>query len=99
MRWLCSRARRFANKLPSSVWLQGYNSSMAAKLGLAEYDRGIAGGLMRLMYEDSGELVWLSTIIRSGQWVRAAGPIGADLVRLTYKDSGKATEALVVVLV
>lgn len=39
---------------------------MAAKLGLAEYDRGIAAGLMRLMYEDSGELLkltdaWLSS--------------------------------------
>lgn len=30
---------------------------MAAKMGLAEYDRGIAAGLMRLMYEDSGKIV------------------------------------------
>ena len=28
---------------------------MAAKLGLATYDRELAGALMRLMYEDSGE--------------------------------------------
>lgn len=27
---------------------------MAAKMGLVQYDRGLAGGLMRLMYEDSG---------------------------------------------
>ena len=33
---------------------QGYNDTMAAKMGLAEYDRGLAAGLMRLMYEDSG---------------------------------------------
>ena len=37
---------------------------MAAKLGLAEYDRGIAAGLMRLMYEDSGEL--LKRVIQPG---------------------------------
>ncbi|PRW57632.1 seleno O isoform B [Chlorella sorokiniana] len=34
---------------------ESYNATMAAKLGLAEYDRGIAGGLMRLMYEDSAD--------------------------------------------
>lgn len=28
---------------------------MAAKLGLKAYDRGVAAGFMRLLYDDSGE--------------------------------------------
>lgn len=43
--------------LSACLMLQSYGATMAAKLGLAEYDRGIAAGLMRLMYEDSGELL------------------------------------------
>lgn len=33
---------------------QGYESGMAAKLGLQGYDSEVAAGLLALMYEDSG---------------------------------------------
>ena len=34
--------------------LQRYDEVQAAKLGLRAYDREVAGGLLRLMYEDAG---------------------------------------------
>jgi len=42
------------NSMSAFPPMQSYSATMAAKLGLAEYDQGIAAGLMRLMYEDSG---------------------------------------------